>query len=196
MDIDISPIIIINENGNITIDSDYIYNTLISNNNITIDVKDDNDTITKESHNSIKELNSDNNINNDQIMNIKENLGKFYYISKNEKIIITYPKVLYVCINNVNYSNNELTLIDINIISVEKQINLNSNIYNLQSIIFHLGGAKSGHYICYFNCDSKWYEYNDDKEVSNVANDYTTIDYRKLKETIDYKIAGLYYIAQ
>jgi ubiquitin C-terminal hydrolase len=196
MDEDISPIIFIYEQGDITIDCNIIYNRLISKNNITIEVNDDKDTITEESRNSIKELNSDDNVKKEQIMNMQENLGKFYYISRNEKIISTYPKVLYIYINNVNYSNKKLTLININIIAVQEKIDLNNNIYNLQSIIFHVGLADSGHYICYFKCDGKWYEYNDDNKVSNVANDYTTIDYRKLKKELSYKIAGLYYIAE
>ncbi len=81
--------------------------------------------------------------------------GKSYYYKKME--ILKAQKLFIKIYRNIGNFKIRTKIIP------PKSLKLKENSFNLYltSIIIHYGSFNAGHYICLYNCNNVWYEYND-----------------------------------
>lgn len=99
----------------------------------------------------------------------KDNLwkpsSKKIYKRKIEKITFLSGNLLFIHINRNNYfiqDGEEPQKINTKVIpSLKIKMKENKNNLYLRSIIVHRGIFGGGHYICIYECNGKWYEYDD-----------------------------------
>ena len=112
---------------------------------------------------------------------LKDKCVKEFTVSDTSEVIILQVKA-FSYINGITVKNNSTVLVDGQLdIFYGKQ-------YSLHGVIYHIGTANSGHYICKVKYNDKWIVMSDTK-ISNTS-DSTSLDSNATPYVVFYKRTG------